>query len=134
MMIMARTRYVLAVCLVVPGLFAASDAGAFSQRGPDAHVVRQPRGDVLVVVSPSAPYSAPHAGWTYKPLKAGARLQPIFYTSRYVVIAPRGVPPARGRQRWIRYGDDLLLVDTRGGRVARVVSGGYRLAYPRGTG
>lgn len=116
----------------VVGLTLAAPASA-AQRGPDAHMIRQIRGDVLVIrESPEIDrYAAPHKGWSYKPVRAGQRLQRAFYGPRYVVAAPRGTPPARGTRRWIRYGDDLLLVNVRGGRIDRVLPGGYRLAYPR---
>jgi len=53
----------------------------------------------------------------------GYRLQPAFYGSRYY-ISDYGryhlQAPARW-QRWIRYGDDLLLVNVRTGRVLQVI-------------
>lgn len=132
---MMPARFFLSACIGCSVALVPLPASASVQRGPDAHVVRQPRGDVLVVRKPTAPvpYSAPKAGWTYKPLRAGQRVEPPFYASRYVVAAPPGFTPARAPRRWVRYGDDLLLVNTRDGRVDRVVRGGYRLAYPRAT-
>jgi Ni/Co efflux regulator RcnB len=35
------------------------------------------------------------------------------------------LPPARGAQRWVRHYDDVLLVDTRRGRVIDVVRNFY---------
>lgn len=116
-------------------LAVPATAEAFTQRGPDAHMIRQIRGDVFVVREAETPdrYAAPVKGWAYKPVIAGQRLQPAFYAPRYVVAAPRGTKPARPPQRWVRYGDDLLLVNVRGGRIDRVVRGGYRLAYLHST-
>lgn len=123
--------------LVLTGALVAvltgSDAAQATQSAPDVHVVRQPRGDVLVVLpdppaSYIAPYAAPYAGWTYKPVRAGQRLMPGFYAERYAVAAPRGRERAGKYRRWIRYGDDLLLVNERDGRIVRVLPGGYRSA------
>lgn len=95
-------------------------------RGPDAHMIRQIRGDVLVVQEKRDDiYVAPHRGWTYRRLREGQRLKPAFYDARYVVAAPRGVAPTRGASRWIRYGNDLVLVDARDGRIQRVLAGDY---------
>lgn len=117
-------------------LFAAATVVAFTgtavasmaQRVPDMHVVRQPRGDVMVVsqASRADAYVAPYADWTYKPVRAGQRLKPGFYAARYAAAAPRGAPFAGKSGRWVRYGDDLLLVNLRNGRITRVVPGGYR--------
>jgi Ni/Co efflux regulator RcnB len=68
-------------------------------------------------------YVAPYRNWTYRPVTIGYRLQPAFYGSRYY-ISDYGMyhlrTPARW-QRWVRYGDDLLLVNIRTGRVLEVV-------------
>lgn len=122
--------------LIAPGLAvafaAAAPADAQGTRGPDAHIVRPVRGDVLVVDRPQAgpaatPYVAPYRGWRYSAVKRGDRLRAGFYGARYVVTdpAPYGLVPASANRRWIRYGDDLLLVDRATGRVLRVVPGGY---------
>ena len=68
-------------------------------------------------------YVAPYRNWNYRPVTVGFRLQPVFYGSRYYV-SDYGTYHLRapGRwQRWIRYGDDLLLVNVRTGRVLDVV-------------
>jgi Ni/Co efflux regulator RcnB len=68
-------------------------------------------------------YVAPYRNWNYRPVSVGYRLQPVFYGSRYS-IGDYGMYRLRapGRwQRWIRYGDDLLLVNVRTGRVLDVV-------------
>jgi Ni/Co efflux regulator RcnB len=68
-------------------------------------------------------YVAPYRGWSYRPVTVGYRLQPAFYGSRYY-ISDYGAYHLRapGRwQRWIRYGDDLLLINIRTGRVLRVI-------------
>ena len=65
--------------------------------------------------------------WRYRPLNIGYQLQPSFYGSRYYVSDYNMYQlRAPGRyQRWIRYGDDLLLVNTRNGRVIQVVHNRY---------
>jgi Ni/Co efflux regulator RcnB len=68
-------------------------------------------------------YIAPYHNWNYRPVTVGFRLQPAFYGSRYY-ISDYGMYHLRapGRwQRWIRYGDDLLLVNVRTGRVLDVI-------------
>ena len=72
-------------------------------------------------------YRAPYNNWTYRTLRPGHRLQPGFYGSRYTV-SNRGAYQLRapGRyQRWIRYGDDILLVNVRTGRVIQVLRNRY---------
>ncbi len=61
-------------------------------------------------------YYAPQRNWSYRPVYQGYQLQPSFYSSRYYAPGYR----SQGQARWIRYGDDLLLVNTRTGRVIQV--------------
>jgi len=61
-------------------------------------------------------YQAPYRSWSYRPVYSGYHLQPSFYGSRYHYSGYR----PQGYARWIRYGDDLLLVNTRNGRVIQV--------------
>ena len=71
----------------------------------------------------SSAYVAPYRNWSYHPVTVGYRLQPDFYGPRYY-ISDYGIYHLRapGRwQRWIRYGDDLLLVNIRTGRVLEVI-------------
>lgn len=69
-------------------------------------------------------YVAPYRRWRYRPVTVGFRLQPVFYGPRYYIV-DYGIyhlrPPIHRWLRWIRYGDDLLLVNIRTGRVLRVV-------------
>jgi Ni/Co efflux regulator RcnB len=68
-------------------------------------------------------YVAPYRGWNYRRVTVGYQLRPAFYGSRYY-INDYGAYNLRapGRwQRWIRYGDDLLLVNVRTGRVLQVI-------------
>jgi Ni/Co efflux regulator RcnB len=67
-------------------------------------------------------YNLPHTDKLVN-LHVEYRLQPSFYGSRYY-ISDYGMynlrAPSRWQQ-WIRYGNDLLLVNTRTGRVLQVV-------------
>ena len=61
-------------------------------------------------------------GWRYRPVAVGYRLQPNFYGQRYVIADPYRyrLPRATGVNRWVRYGNDVLLVNSRNGRVVTV--------------
>lgn len=73
-------------------------------------------------------YSAPYKNWSYRPVGTGYQLRPAFYGSRYYANDYRryGARQPGKFQQWIRYGDDLLLVNTRNGRVLQVVRNVYR--------
>jgi Ni/Co efflux regulator RcnB len=67
-------------------------------------------------------YVAPVRNWSYRPVNVGYRLQPSFYGSRYYISDYNTYhlrTPSRWQQ-WIRYGNDLLLVNIRTGRVLQV--------------
>jgi len=66
---------------------------------------------------------APDRNWRYRPVTVGYRMQPVFYSTRYVIVDPirYHVRAAPRWARWVRYGDDLLLVNIRTGRVLEVV-------------
>ena len=72
-------------------------------------------------------YVAPYRGWRYRSLTPGYRLQPGFYGPRYTISNfgryRLGAPGAN--RRWIRYGNDLVLVNLRNGRVIQVVRNRY---------
>ena len=72
-------------------------------------------------------YRAPLRNWRYRSVRVGYRLQPAFYGSRYYVSNYNafrvGAPGLY--HRWIRYGNDLLLVNVRTGRVLQVVPNRY---------
>jgi Ni/Co efflux regulator RcnB len=60
-------------------------------------------------------------GYRWRPVTVGYRFAPTFYERRYWVDPYRyHLRPVRGYERWVRYGNDVLLVDTRTGRVLEV--------------
>lgn len=87
----------------------------------DQRVVRQNRSATRNVHSA---YVAPVRNWTYRPVTVGYRLQPSFYGSNYYITdygAYHLQAPGNRWLRWIRYGNDLLLVNIRTGRVLQVI-------------
>lgn len=67
-------------------------------------------------------YVAPR-GYAYRPIGNGGVLRPAFYGRSYWIADPYRyrLPPANGAQRWVRYGNDVVLINTRNGRVQRVI-------------
>jgi Ni/Co efflux regulator RcnB len=62
-------------------------------------------------------------GYRYRPVSVGHRFAPSYYGRNYWVsdYASYRLPrPSYGYQRWVRYGSDVVLVDTRSGRVVQV--------------
>jgi Ni/Co efflux regulator RcnB len=66
-------------------------------------------------------YVGPH-GYAYRPVAIGHRFEPVYYERRYVIADPwtYRLPPPLGWTRWVRYGDDAVLVNIRTGRVVEV--------------
>lgn len=63
-------------------------------------------------------------GYGYRPVGVGYRFRPEFYDQRYWIDPYRyHLRPIAGAQRWVRYGRDVLLVDTRSGAVIEVNRG-----------
>jgi|1186.fasta_scaffold479879_1 Ni/Co efflux regulator RcnB len=93
----------------------------------DRNALRRDR-EVRQVRRTRSAYVAPYRSWNYRPVTIGFRLQPAFYGSRYYISnysAYRLQAPRNRWQRWIRYGNDLLLVNVRTGRVLDVVHNRY---------
>jgi len=69
-------------------------------------------------------YAGPR-GYRYRPVTSGYRFTPEYYGRNYWVNDWQryrlGAP--LGYQRWVRYGNDVVLVDIRSGRVATVYNG-----------
>ena len=56
-----------------------------------------------------------------RPVTVGYRFDPVFYDRRYWIDPYRyHLRPVLGWQRWVRYGNDVVLVDIRTGRVLAV--------------
>ena len=64
-------------------------------------------------------------GYKYRPVAVGHRFAPVYYGNRYWVrdYGRYRLPAPGYHQRWIRYGNDVLLINTRSGRVIRVYNG-----------
>jgi Ni/Co efflux regulator RcnB len=62
-------------------------------------------------------------GYSYRAVNRGYRLPNGYYAQRYWIADPYRyrLPRASGRDRWVRYGNDVLLVDTRNGQVQDVI-------------
>jgi hypothetical protein len=76
-------------------------------------------------------YARPFAyppGWAYRRWAVGAVLPALFLTSAYYYsgYAAMGLPPPAAGHQWVRYGPDLLLVDTRTGAVIHTASGVFQ--------
>jgi Ni/Co efflux regulator RcnB len=69
-------------------------------------------------------YRGPH-GYRYRPVTVGYRFAPAYYNRRYWISDPwtYRLPRAGRHQRWIRYGNDVVLINTRTGRVITVYNG-----------
>ena len=71
----------------------------------------------------SGAYYSPYRGHSYSRFSIGFALQPLFYSQRYWINDPwqYRLPPAEYGTRWVRYYDDVLLVDTYTGEVIDVI-------------
>lgn len=68
-------------------------------------------------------YYSPYHGYRYNRLSIGIRLGSPFYSNRYVISDPWRycLPEVYGPYRWVRYYDDVLLVDIHTGEVVDVI-------------
>jgi len=73
-------------------------------------------------------YQAPYRNWSQSTPAVGSQLRSKFYGTRYVISNPEHyqLGSVASDQRWIRYGDDILLVNVRNGRVEQVSATRYR--------
>jgi Ni/Co efflux regulator RcnB len=64
-------------------------------------------------------------GLGYRSFSIGYRLSPYFYASSYWISDPWAyrLPPVYGPYRWVRYYNDVLLVDLETGEVVDVIQG-----------
>lgn len=68
-------------------------------------------------------YYSPYRGHSYSRISIGFSLGSGYYGSRYWINDPwqYRLPAAYGSYRWVRYYDDVILVDLRNGRVVDVI-------------
>ena len=60
-------------------------------------------------------------GYNYRPVQTGYRFAPAYYDRRYWLDANRyRLAPVGRYERWVRYGNDVVLIDIRNGRTLRV--------------
>jgi hypothetical protein len=66
-----------------------------------------------------SPYYAPYRNWSYRRFGIGFFLEPLFYSNSYWIGDPFSyrLPPAPPGTQWVRYYDDVLLVDIYSGEV-----------------
>ncbi|GAA4769476.1 hypothetical protein GCM10023219_14710 [Stakelama sediminis] len=69
-------------------------------------------------------YVGPH-GYRYRPVAVGYRFAAPYYARRYWISdwATYRLPRPAAYHRWVRYGNDAVLVNMRTGRVLRVYTG-----------
>ena len=67
-------------------------------------------------------YNAPR-GMRYRPVSVGHTFRPAFYSNQYSLsnYASYRLPRPGYNQRWVRYGNDVVRVDVRNGRVLQVI-------------
>jgi len=68
-------------------------------------------------------YTSPYRDYSYRRLNVGISLNSLFFGSRYWINDPwqYRLPEVYGPYRWVRYYDDVLLVDTYSGQVVDVI-------------
>jgi hypothetical protein len=66
-----------------------------------------------------SPYYSPYRNWNYSRFSIGFFLEPLFYNQRYWIGDPwqYRLPPAPYGTQWVRYYNDVLLVDIYTGEV-----------------
>lgn len=68
-------------------------------------------------------YYSPYRNWGYNRFSIGIFLEPLFYSNRYWIGDPwqYRLPPAYPGTQWVRYYNDVLLVDVYSGEVLDVI-------------
>jgi hypothetical protein len=68
-------------------------------------------------------YYAPYRYYSYRPFGVGSHLNSLFFGSSYWITNPwqYRLPEVWGPYRWVRYYDDVLLVDIYTGQVVDVI-------------
>ncbi len=75
------------------------------------------------VIYQPGPYFAPYRSHRYDRLSIGFYLDSLFFQPRFFINDPWAyrLPPAYGPYQWVRYYDDVLLVDIYSGEVVDVI-------------
>jgi hypothetical protein len=70
-----------------------------------------------------SPYYSPYRNWRYSRFSIGLFLEPLFYNQNYWIGDPwqYRLPPAAYGTQWVRYYNDVLLVDIYTGEVLDVI-------------
>lgn len=70
-----------------------------------------------------SPYYSPYRNWRYQRFSIGLFLDSLFYDQRYWIGDPweYRLPPAPYGTQWVRYYDDVILVDIYTGEVVDVI-------------
>ncbi len=70
-----------------------------------------------------SPYYAPYRNWGYQRFSIGFFLEPLFFDQRYWIGDPYDyrLPPAPPGTEWVRYYNDVVLVDIYSGEVIDVI-------------
>lgn len=70
-----------------------------------------------------SPYYSPYRNWNYSRFSIGFFLEPLFFHNRYWIGDPwqYRLPPAAYGTQWVRYYNDVLLVDIYTGEVLDVI-------------
>jgi hypothetical protein len=70
-----------------------------------------------------SPYYSPYRDWRYQRFSIGFFLEPLFFDQRYWIGDPwqYRLPPAPYGTQWVRYYDDVLLVDIYTGEVVDTI-------------
>ncbi len=70
-----------------------------------------------------SPYYSPYRNWSYQRFSIGLFLDSLFYDQRYWIGNPYEyrLPAAPYGTQWVRYYDDVLLVDIYTGEVIDVI-------------
>ena len=68
-------------------------------------------------------YYSPYRDWSYNRFSIGVFLEPLFYSRNYWIGDPwqYRLPPAYPGTQWVRYYNDVLLVDVYSGEVLDVI-------------
>ncbi len=72
-----------------------------------------------------SPYYSPYRNWSYRRFSIGLFLDSLFYSQRYWIGDPwqYRLPPAPYGTQWVRYYNDVLLVDIYTGEVVDAIYG-----------